>query len=195
MKYKFYIKMDGTTFGPYSADEVLKLNLTDDVLVTEEDFGSWLPASRFDFVDMAQKEAMSKPENFRINEDGTITRSVHPIPETRPVPSNDIHEKIKGWNWGAFFFNWLWGVCNGVYWPLVLILVNLIPYVGILISFGACIALGIHGNEWAWKAKSWRSVAEFKRVQHKWSIAILWVLGISIGLGLICGIIAGMAGY
>lgn len=188
--------MDGETYGPYSAKEVKDLQLMDDILVTEESMSEWLPAGRFDFDDMVKKEL-----GAFVNEDGTINRPRYDTPITPPVPqvtpqqprshyTSGVPDEIKGWNWGAFFFNWLWGVCNGVYWPLVLIIVNFIPYVGALISLGGCIALGINGNEWAWKAKPWSSVAEFKRVQHKWAIAILWVLGISIGLGVLIGISA-----
>lgn len=202
MEYKFYVKMDGETYGPYSAKEVRDLQLMDDILVTEESMNEWLPAGRFDFDDMVKKELGAS-----VNEDGTINRPRYDTPMTPPVTpvtpqqpqphytstySGGVPNEIKGWNWGAFFFNWIWGVCNGVYWPLVLIIVNFIPYVGALISLGGCIALGINGNEWAWKAKSWSSVAEFKRVQHKWAIAILWVFGISIGLGVLIGIASSM---
>lgn len=196
MEYKFYVKMDGETFGPYSAKEVRDLQLIDDVLVTEESMdGEWLPAGHFDFDDMVIKELGAS-----VNEDGTITRQHRyntSVSSTRTTTSSQqsmqqssytsahtdcVPEEIKQWNWGAFFFNWIWGICNGVYWPLALIVVNFIPYVGPLISLGCCIALGINGNEWAWKAKSWSSVTEFKRVQRKWAIAILWVLGIGLGL-------------
>lgn len=203
MEYKFYVKMDGETYGPYSAKEVRDLQLMDDILVTEESMDEWLPANHFDFDDMVQKELGAS-----VNEDGTINRPRYDTPMTPVTPAappkhqvqpqynstytNGIPDEIKGWNWGAFFFNWIWGVCNGVYWPLVLIIVNFIPYVGALISLGGCIALGINGNEWAWKAKSWSSVSEFKRVQHKWAIAILWVLGISFGLGILIGIASSM---
>ena len=34
MEYKFYVQMDGDTFGPYSAKEILELDLMDDILVT-----------------------------------------------------------------------------------------------------------------------------------------------------------------
>ena len=203
MEYKFYVKMDGETYGPYSAKEIRDLQLMDDILVTEESMNEWLPAGRFDFDDMVKKELGAS-----VNEDGTINRPrydtpmnpVRPVtPPQQPVQTqytstytDSVPVEIKNWNWGAFFFNWIWGVCNGVYWPLVLIIVNFIPYVGPLISLGICIALGINGSEWAWKAKTWSSVAEFKRVQHKWAIAILWVLGISFGLGILLGIAASM---
>jgi hypothetical protein len=56
--YKFYVQMDGETYGPYSAHEVRDLDLLGDVLVTEESMnGQWLPASKFDFDDMVRKES------------------------------------------------------------------------------------------------------------------------------------------
>ena len=196
MEYKFYVQMDGETYGPYSAKEIKELPLMDDILVTEESMnGEWLPAGRFDFDDMVTKEL-----SVFVHEDGTYdlpsynTHSSSSEPQQQPAyqqPSSvtgGVPDEIKKWNWGAFCFNWLWGVFNGVYWPLVLIIVNFIPYVGSLISLACCIVLGVNGSEWAWKAKSWSSVEEFKRVQHKWAVAILWVLGISFGLGILIGL-------
>lgn len=54
--YKFYVKMDGDTFGPYTAKQIQELQLMDDILVTEESMNEWLPAGRFDFNDMVKKE-------------------------------------------------------------------------------------------------------------------------------------------
>lgn len=202
MQYKFYVKMDGETYGPYSAKEVRDLQLMDDILVTEESMSEWLPAGRFDFDDMVRKEL-----GVFVNEDGSINRTIcdistnsvnsitssqQTIQSQNAIMSDGIPTEIKGWNWGAFCFNWLWGVFNGVYWPLALIVVNLIPGIGQLISLGCCVALGINGNKWAWKSKSWSSVEEFRRIQHKWAIAVLWVLGISIGLAILIGITSGI---
>lgn len=197
--------MDGETYGPYSAKEVRDLQLMDDILVTEESMNEWLPAGRFDFDDMVKKELGAS-----VNEDGTINRPrydtpmnpVRPVtPPQRPIQTqytstytDGVPSEIKNWNWGAFFFNCIWGVFNGVYWPLVLIIVNFIPYVGPLISLGICIALGINGSEWAWKAKTWSSVAEFKRVQHKWTMVGVWIFGISIGLFVLSLLLLGIAG-
>lgn len=88
--YKFYVKMDGETYGPYSAKEVRDLQLMDDILVTEESMNEWLPAGRFDFNDIAKKElyerlsqrrTQNKDEgnvgvgkDFKINEYGEIIR-------------------------------------------------------------------------------------------------------------------------
>ena len=204
MGYKFYVQMEGETYGPYTAKEIRDLQLMDDILVTEESMSEWLPAGRFDFDDMVMKELGAS-----INEDCTINRSGYGTPtpssitsvapqpqlENTPTYADEIPSEIKGWNWGAFFFSWIWGVCNGVYWSLLLILGSLISYIdvilGALISWGGCIVLGINGNKWAWKAKSWSSIAEFKRVQHEWTIAALWVFGILVLIGLI-SIVASM---
>lgn len=154
--------MDGSTFGPYTAKEILGLDLLDDILVTEESMnGQWLPAKEFDFYDMYLKESGTV-----INPDGSISRG----------PTS---QDLSKWNWGAFMFNWLWAICNGIYWPLLLILLNLIPYVGPIATFGLCVYLGVKGTEMAWKAKSWSSWESFKKTQHKWAVAILWVYGIS----------------
>ncbi len=77
--------------------------------------------------------------------------------------------ELKGWNWGAFFFNWIWGLSNGVYLGLLC----LIPYFNFIWAF----VMGANGNKWAWEKKKWESVAHFKRVQRKWAIAGFIVYG------------------
>lgn len=54
--YKLYIKMDDQIFGPYSAKEAKKLELLDDTQVREEKMEEWMPASKFNFKDMARQE-------------------------------------------------------------------------------------------------------------------------------------------
>ncbi len=196
--YKFYVQMDGQTFGPYTAREVRDLELLPDILVTEESMeGEWLPASEFDFEDMVYKES----GKYIINPDGSITKITTPsrVSESRPIPSypsdgntseESRHPDVSGWNWGAFFFSWLWGVFNGVYWPLIMIILGCIPYLGPMVNFIICISLGVNGNEWAWKGKKWDSLDSFKKVQHNWALAVLWVFIISV----VCGFIVGISG-
>jgi hypothetical protein len=77
--------------------------------------------------------------------------------------SQEVPNEIKGWNWGAFMFTFLWGVGNKVYISLVC----LIPIANIVFPF----ILGAKGNEWAWKAGFYRDVEEFKKTQSSWKIA------------------------
>lgn len=180
--YKFYIQMDGDTFGPYSAKEMLDLELLPDTMVTEESLnGTWYPASRMDFNDMYLKETGTV-----INEDGTIHRSddslSHHSIQCASSSSNIINEaQLSKFNWGAFLFTWIWGICNGVYWPLAIIPINFIPYVGQIIALGLCVYLGISGNKLAWEGdKQWPSFEIFIATQRKWGKVGLWMIGICV---------------
>ncbi|MCY9807251.1 ribonuclease G [Lentilactobacillus senioris] len=72
-------------------------------------------------------------------------------------------QEIKGWNWGAFMFNWVWGIGNKTYLPLL----NLIPLVNIVWIF----VTGFKGNEWAWQKGDYKDVKTFKQVQATWNRA------------------------
>lgn len=80
----------------------------------------------------------------------------------------EIPEGVKGWSWGAFLLNWIWGVGNNTFIALLM----LIPFVGIVMIF----VLGFKGREWAWRNKLWLDVDHFNRVQKKWSIAALLIV-------------------
>lgn len=60
--------MDGDVFGPYSAKEILSLDLLPDIMVTEVSMDAWLPASEFDFADLAKKELLEKLQTTPTNE-------------------------------------------------------------------------------------------------------------------------------
>lgn len=117
--YKFYVQMDGETYGPYSASAVRDLELLDDILVTEESMnGQWLPASKFDFDDMVRKETgnvsistqkTSSPIPMQaseiINQDGMVTnsngrqtRQELPVPPCQPVNTDrEDNSSPIGW--------------------------------------------------------------------------------------------------
>ncbi|MCH7541965.1 hypothetical protein IH981_04300, partial [Patescibacteria group bacterium] len=108
------------------------------------------------------------------------TKILDPIASTPPTPpsSNNtsgqgstavVPEEVKGWSWGAYFLNWIWGIANSVWWSLLMF----VPFVNWVMPF----VLGMKGKEWAWQAKQWESVEHFKKIQHKWDIA-----GIIIGV-------------
>lgn len=100
-------------------------------------------------------------------------------PETEKQDAdNDIG--IDKWNWGAFMFTWLWGVCNKVYWPLVV----LIPILGWIAWPVIAIMLGIKGNRWSWEnncsSGSGMDAERFMQRQKTWSTVGLVVFCISI---------------
>ncbi len=76
-----------------------------------------------------------------------------------------VPAEIKGWNWGAFFLNWIWGLFNNTF----IALLTLVPCVGWVMAF----VLGVKGSEWAWRNKKWESVERFKQVQKYWGLASL----------------------
>ena len=94
--------------------------------------------------------------------------------------------QLYGWNWGAFFLSWIWGIGNNT----TIAFLTWIPIANLVMIF----MLGARGNEWAWQNKQWNSIEHFKKVQKLWAIwgFILFVLGM---LFLVIGIIEVMKSY
>jgi len=102
--------------------------------------------------------------------------------------------EILGWNWGAFFLNWIWSIGNSVWIGLLC----LVPCIGFVMIF----VLGAKGSEWAWQNKRWESVEQFKATQRTWAIIGLVIFLISVVLNIIYVAVmipmmakAGHAGY
>ena len=74
-----------------------------------------------------------------------------------------VPNEIKGWNWGAFMFNFIWGIGNKTYLPLLC----LIPIFNIFWIF----VVGFKGNTWAWQKGNYSDVETFKAVQATWNRA------------------------
>lgn len=188
--------MDEQVFGPYSAKEILELNLPDDILVTEEKDlkGVWLKAGELDFDDMAKKEARAE----LVNDDGTIintqcrnnnaritSASSSNTQSSISSPSVSQPSIIGKWNWGAFYFGCFWGIFNGVYWPLWTILAAFIPIIGQIFCIGVIIYLGCEGNRLSWENHSWNSVEDFESTQKTWSTVAIWIMVIAIILSIV----------
>jgi len=107
--------------------------------------------------DTPEQQSQAVPDANIENTASAQSVSQEPTQEDDAVPS-----EVQRWNWGAFFLTWIWGIGNNVW----LAFLSFIPGVGFIMA----IILGIKGSEWAWKAKKYDSVEEFKRVQRKWSI-------------------------
>jgi hypothetical protein len=70
--------------------------------------------------------------------------------------------ELSGWNWGAFFLSWIWGIGNNTW----IAFLTFIPIINLIMIF----VLGAKGNEWAWQNKRWNSFEHFKKVQKLWGI-------------------------
>lgn len=112
-----------------------------------------------------------------------LQKSINPMPSTPSI--------LNTWNWGAFCLSWIWGVCNGIYWPLIIIACNFIPYIGVLFSLAICIFLGIKGNEMAWTNAKQKgtNVYSFESTQGTWNMVGLILFFVFILLGVLNGIL------
>jgi hypothetical protein len=79
-----------------------------------------------------------------------------------------IPQEIRGWNWGAFLLNWIWGIGNNVWIGLLCF----IPFFSIIWIF----VLGAKGTEWAWRNKRWDNIEHYRSTQKVWAIVggCLW---------------------
>ena len=119
------------------------------------------------FYQQQQPEALSQQGMFVQNTSGQGKSAL-------------ILSEIKEWNWGAFTFAWIWGICNGVWVSLLC----LIPFVAWVIVF----VLGAKGNEWAWQSKRWDSIEHFRRTQRAWRNWAIVVLVLNLILGVMIAI-------
>lgn len=84
-------------------------------------------------------------------------------------PASRVPPEIRGWSWGAFLLNWIWGIGNNALAAL-LVFVPLFGFIWVFVC-------GFKGSEWAWRNKRWDSVAHFKAAQRQWAKwgVILWL--------------------
>ena len=111
--------------------------------------------------------------------------------EGRPL-SYQTEQELGKWNWGAFFFGWIWGVFNKVYVSLVQLAVNVFGFTFALIglglisplfslaSLGISIWLGVKGSRMAWANGAYRNLEHFRSSRHNWNVAALIVFCASI---------------
>ena len=131
----------------------------------------------------ARVTPMQAPQQAPLNQQININVGAHAQEFQRETP-----QCLNKWNWGAFCLGWIWGVGNGVYWPLI----TLIPYVGQVAALIIIFILGANGSRYAWK-KYTGSAADFDAKQHSWAVAggiymlvviiVSFFAGIAIALG------------
>lgn len=81
---------------------------------------------------------------------------------------SQIDRELESWNWGAFLGSPLWGLFNGVWWSVLILLFAGIPYVGQVMALWLAVYLGYNGNRMAWRKAKNRSFRRFKKRQRAW---------------------------
>lgn len=129
-----------------------------------------------------------------VGDNNWIIAQSYPFSEKETLSVQECHSPkiIRKWNWGAFTLSWIWGVCNNIYWPLVIVAVNFIPYIGVLLSLAICVYLGFKGNGLAWNVAKDRDVLTFEKKQTSWDNAGKIVLICSVILGLSVGVLVSL---
>lgn len=123
-----------------------------------------------------------------INTESEPAESSHDEPYNAPAANLDtlsvndsgsgkeavLPAEASGLSWGAFFFNWIWGLFNSVH----IALLALIPFVGFVVAIWLLFA----GRRLAWENKRWDSIEHFNRVQKRWGMAGLALFILVIAL-------------
>lgn len=96
-------------------------------------------------------------------------------PQVQPPVNQSVPP--TGWNWGAFFLSWIWGIGNQVW-------ISFLVFIPIFGWFIMPFILGAKGNEWAWKKGNWQSVEHFKKTQKTWGWVGLgvWAFFFAVGM-------------
>ena len=113
----------------------------------------------------------------------TIENTSNLTEETSRAPSNAEPPQAVpgGWNWGAFFLTWIWGIGNQVWISLL----TFVPIVGLIMRF----VLGAYGNKWAWEQGNWRDIEHFKRTQRKWTYAGITLFSMLLLIPILAGVV------
>jgi hypothetical protein len=125
------------------------------------------------------------PPSYVTNPNPNPNPNPAPPPQYGPNPYMEVPPEIRKWNWGAFYFGWVWGVGNKA-WLALLCLVPCLGFIWMFVS-------GAIGNQWAWKSGEFKDVEQFMAVQRTWNRAGLIALIINVGLGVLVAIFFGAA--
>jgi hypothetical protein len=115
------------------------------------------------------------------------TWGVTPVAWAPPTPGSPLASRYIGqWNWGAFLLSGFWPFFHGmVVFGILYYVLCWIPFVSLIMA----IWLGAKGNEMALKNRQFHDEAQFVAIQQAWTRWGFIILVISIGLGIIFGII------
>lgn len=84
-------------------------------------------------------------------------------PISQPQYNPQRKQPVSGWSWGAFMFNWVWGIGNKCYLPL-LVFVPILNWIWIFIC-------GAKGHDWARESGLYQTVEEYNAAMNSWNRA------------------------
>lgn len=87
------------------------------------------------------------------------------------LTQSDIDEQMGKFSTGAFLGTWAWALSNRIYWPLAIIPLSLIPYLGQVLSLFLCTYLGLNGNQLGWQHSSGVPFPVWRKRQKQW----IWI--------------------
>lgn len=109
-------------------------------------------------------------------------KPVNPIGRSSDYSQARIDDELERWNWGAFLGNILWGAFNGIYWPLLLLVVVWVPYLGQVATLCVSVFLGFNGSRMAWRSGIYRNFSDYLKTQRTWIIVgSIWFAGVVVG--------------
>lgn len=135
--------------------------------------------------DYDNRQSGRKTEPFNYNKIGGGNDSGYQIHQEREnnygqanaYSQAEIDKELEKWNWGAFFCTWLWGIFHRMYWPLLILVVAAIPYLGQVCSIGLCVYMGLKGSRIAWDSGKYKDFESYKNAQRNWAIAgLIWFI-------------------
>ena len=185
--YSFYINLNGTKEGPYSAAEMSALQLAATTPVAEQSYGDrWFTAKDFDFYYLAKQESLDQKDIVMTEDDFA---SVTACEMEQPVAATAITEPtcLNKWCWAGFVMPGLWGLCNRVYWPLLVSFIcgllshTSADWIGVFLSIATSVILGIKGHRLSWESFNGElDASKFDNRMSGWN-----VVGIIIGIAFI----------
>lgn len=96
---------------------------------------------------------------------------------TNTFTQAEIDSTLDRWNWGAFFCTWLWAAFHKKYWPLLIIVLGCVPYIGQICIVFLSVYLGLNGYRIAWNCGKHGDFEQFLRVEHKWMLfGLFWFI-------------------
>jgi len=128
-----------------------------------------------------------KPQNSIQHRNQTTGHETNNYGQKNTFSQAEIDSMLEKWNWGGFLATWMWALANKIYWPLIIVPVIFIPYLGQIALLVLSVYLGLYGSKAAWEKGSYKDFSAFVNAQKKWSIIgiLIFIIGLAINATII----------